>query len=193
MEDSSNELTFTPGELIELDFPLVCDSATNEFYESHVKSRLSASAATPQIGEYTYFITLTCMSDLTTLLIRLKRILKAKMFEINYAEGCLELTKAGRPHAHLFVRSNKKYLDKNKLTRSNKDIVDLQRPQSEENVLNYIKKETTKPPLDYLIKYGVSFPHFKYTNKELIFFDVSLTVPTTNEKIHACSAECNEA
>lgn len=166
-----HEFWHNEGKMIDLDFPLVCDSTTDDLYERLMSDKMKAQPKSPQTGDNTFFITLTCTTNLTDLLIRLKRILKAKMFSIIYAEGCIELTKQDKPHAHLFVRTSKKYLDKAKLHRSNKDMVDLQRPKSDENVLNYIKKQDTKPSLEYLNKYGINYPYFKYTQKEIQFVE----------------------
>ena len=158
------KLPFRGGEMLELDFPssFTTSPVTEILYNQWMVGKTPPKKI--ESGEYTYFITLTCTSDFLALYIRLKRILKSKQFAIGYAVGSLEVTKKGQPHVHMWVRSTCKYLDKSKLTRSNKDMVDLQRPKSDENVMKYVLKSDTKPTAEYLNKYSLSFPTFIYTN-----------------------------
>lgn len=159
------------------------DAAADKMYMDALQAHKASCQASPPAPSliHEYFITLTCTTDLPMLIIRLKRILKGKTFGIEKAVGCIELTKQGQPHIHFLCESTRKYMDKAKLRRSNKDMVDLQRPRSEENVYNYIRKPDTKPSLEYLNKYNMKFPYFNYTKENGITWDSNVIEISSDE------------
>lgn len=162
------KLHFTPGEMLILDFSPPSDTQTaDEMYEA---TKVSVSQDLKTLAnKHTYFITLTCTLDYAALEKRLKSILKSQTFCISEAYGCIEFTKERQPHVHMLVRADK-YIDKSKLKRFNKDFVTIARPKdekNEQNCLNYITKDETKPSSEYLNKIGIKFPYFIYKDKTL--------------------------
>lgn len=89
-----------------------------------------------------YFITLTSgKDDPHEYMNAIKRILKQKVFKIISGYGCIELTKKGNPHAHIYIESYT-YLDLQKLKRCWEfTSIDKKSVKKDNGIKNYINKD----------------------------------------------------
>lgn len=102
-----------------------------------------------KIDDILYFITFTsCDVSPKELVKNYNRFRKKKNIIIR--QSCLELTQNGLPHIHMLVESAK-YMDYRMLVRANRGArIDSQKVKSKKAVMEYIAKQRTKPPPEYM-------------------------------------------
>lgn len=104
-----------------------------------------------------YELTLTINEDdVYTLREGFNKIVSSAMFELKGYIACIELTKAGLPHIHALLFSNKKYVDGSKIKKLYKYRYECKRVRFPGNYYNYINKERDNPlVIDYCNIKGV--------------------------------------
>lgn len=147
------DLLFQPvPELVDLEI----DTDTDKWYALQMKKKFKDKIDTSDKA----FLTLTCTTEWKKLKQRLSAVLNLASYGVTKAIGCIETTKAGYPHAHLLLKSQRR-LYKSKVTRTNGgDMVDIQRPRSLDNVYNYLRKVDTK-----IKDFEYPYPFFTYNGR----------------------------
>lgn len=103
-----------------------------------------------------YFITLTSGKIISPIPFAesIVRILKQKRLKISDGFGCIELTKAGKPHAHIYVESTK-YISKSDISRIWKEgFIDVRNVKKDNGIRDYTEKDKDNEVLlNYLLEY----------------------------------------
>lgn len=104
-----------------------------------------------------YFITLSScptINDPNVYYQAIQNILKQKCFKSSYGYGCIELTKKGEPHAHIYMEC-KAYVKLAKLKRQWKhSSIDVKSIKKDNGIINYIDKDENNKALnDFLEKH----------------------------------------
>lgn len=95
------------------------------------------------VGRSIYELTLTIDKDDPYLLRDvLKRVVNSDMYEVKNWKACIELTKAGMPHIHAVLWSDRKYCDGTKIKKFYPYRYEFKRVRDVRGYLNYIKKES---------------------------------------------------
>ena len=109
------------------------------------------------IAKSHYELTITSIKDdLYELRTIVKKISESKMFSIIDMPFCIELTKAGIPHVHCYIKSMKPYIDRSKMKKFIPYRFSCERVKSEKGYFEYLFKEKDNPiVIDYCNKKGI--------------------------------------